>query len=191
MAFNCCDIPAYLPSFPPSQREDLMTVMCKMFQPTADNFNCDVVKGCETLTAVTQFAYTDNNTKLTLSYRDEAGTVNTLSVLLSSIQTTLDAANGTHIDVPTGKVYLGGALVENTTISNLDNFTLNLSGNKIQFSSFPNTRNDASPVNFLFTDTTGYLKSANLETNVQSIANTYINTLLVHPLGPFVACILI
>lgn len=40
---------------------------------------------------------------------------------------TVDAANGLHIDATTGKVYLGGELVEDTTISLLDKY-YNLTG---------------------------------------------------------------
>lgn len=177
MAFDCCDIPSYLPSFPPSQREDLQTVLCKMFQPTADNFVCETVKGCETLTSIEQFAYTDNNTKLTLKYKDEAGVTNTFSVLLSTLSPNVQAANGTRINTLDGKVYLGGPLLENTTISALDTYIFNLQGEKVRFESFPNTRNDSNPVNFLFTDVNGYLKSANLKDNVESISTTKLNQL--------------
>ena len=188
MSFNCCDIPNLLSSFPKTWRDELTTVLCKMYSSTDDSFVCDAVKSCETLTSVSTFELNDDN-ELILSYIDELGSQNDFTVDLSGLVITspiIGANNG--LSISSTNVQLGGTLVKDTTVI-LDGYDLTLSGDNLYFSSFPSTRNDSNPVNFLFTDTQGKLQSANLQNSVQSIVNTYLNNIFTTALGSQTGCL--
>lgn len=185
--FTCCDIPAYLSSFPETWRNELSEVLCKMYQPTADNFTCETVKGCETKTTIDVFSLDPDTYILTLTYMGESGVAQTKSVNLSGIiPDTTTADNG--LTKTGSNIQLGGSLVKNTTIT-LSNFNLILTGSGIFFSSFPNSRSDTNPINFLFTTNTGLLQSGNLTTNVQSIINSYLNTIFNTAVGTQTGCL--
>lgn len=188
MSFNCCDIPNLLSSFPKTWRDELTSVLCKMYAPIEDSFICDAVKSCETLTSISTFQLTEDN-KIVLSYIDEIGTTNDFEIDLSEIVITnpiTDARNG--LELILNKVELGGDLVKNTTVV-LDGYDFTLDGEDIIFSSFPSSRNDSNPENFLFTDSQGKLKSANLEDSVQSIVNTYLTNIFNTALGSQTGCL--
>jgi hypothetical protein len=185
--FTCCDIPAYLSSFPETWRNELSEVLCKMYQPTADNFMCETVKGCETKTTIDTFSLNPSTHVLTLTYMGESGVAQTKTVDLSGIiPATITADNG--LTKTLNNIQLGGSLLHNTTLT-LSTFNLILTGSGIVFTSFPNSRSDANPINFLFTTNTGLLQSGNLATNVQNITNSYLNTIFNTAVGSQVACL--
>lgn len=185
MSFNCCDIPAYLSSFPETWRKELSDVLCLMYASVPDNFACETVRGCETLTEVTELSFAD--TTLTLKYRDEHNIVNTKTVNISgAIPSVVTADNG--LTKTSNNIRIGGLLVVDTTID-LNGNDFVLTGNNIIFTTFPNSRVDASPLNFLFTTTTGQLQSANLKDSVENIANTYINNLFNVAVGNQTGCL--
>ncbi|XAI97406.1 hypothetical protein [Leptolyngbya phage Lbo-JY46] len=77
------------------------------------------------------------------------------------------------------RVTLGGSLVENTTIS-LGSNVFSINGEDFRLTSYPNTRNDSSPLNMLFTTSTGRIQSAlisSLQNNVFSSHLTFNNGL--------------
>lgn len=158
---NCCDIPAYISSFPQTWQKELTALLCKIIEE--NTINCETVKSCETLTSISSLSL--NNNILSFNYFDEKGNVNNRSVDLSSLSIGQDLQYRNGINLLGNYVELGGTLVKNTDI-NISSYNFTLSGNNFGLTSFPSSRDDSgiiTPINFLYTDNTGYVKSANID----------------------------
>lgn len=105
----------------------------------------------------------NTNLKLILERIDE---------LLGVTAPTILADNG--LTKISDTIELGGSLVKNTTID-FNSYNFSLLGSGLRFQSFPNTLDNSlsvTPLNFLYTDSQGYLKSASIDYILNDIIET-------------------
>lgn len=163
--------------------------MCHLTDDTT--VACDAVKACETLTSISNLDITDNIFSFT--YYDEQGVGNLKSLDLSSLAGVVPPPlifnNGLTLN--TGVVKLGGALLQQTTISvppstffrvtnqngyfSVDPTQTTLTNQAIQLSYFVNSLDqsgDIPPLNFLYTDSNGYLTSGSIDYLIDALAPT-------------------
>ena len=167
---NCCELPGYIPSFPQTWRNELSALLCEIVNAKQD-VDCQKVKECETLTSFNSF--TLNGAVLSISYTDERGVITTRQQSLEDLVQDIYTFNN-GLTKFGDLVQLGGPLVQNTNI-NLSSFNFSLIGEGIQFNNFDSSRDDSlitTPLNFLYTDSQGYLKSASLDYILDSLTET-------------------
>lgn len=160
MSINCCDIESYLGSFPQTWRKELSSVLCEILSQKSQ-IDCNVVKDCQTVTSITPLSFSDN--MLSFTYYDEDNTANYREIEIAIPDNSIYTFNN-GLTESSDVVRLGGELLVNTVIE-LSGYNFTLSGANIQFSTFVNTLDNSgatTPINFLYTNTLGFLKSAPL-----------------------------
>jgi hypothetical protein len=112
---------------------------------------------------------------LSFTYFDERGEANYKSVSISGLGNNNTFQNG--LTEASNVVELGGPLIKNTTIT-LGAFNLALSGENLIFSTYSNTRDDSgsiAPLNFLYTNASGKLQSADIDFILNQISTNDIH----------------
>lgn len=159
---ECCNIESKIGSFPETWRKELSLLLCEIINERV-NIDCNIVKKCETITSISNLNLKEGSI-LEFSYFDETGKGNYRSIDLSEIiSDQYNYING--LNLQDDLVKLGGNLIENTII-NLNSYNLDLKGNNIIFSNYVNTRDDSNiiePINFIYTDVNGNIKSSSLD----------------------------
>jgi|694.fasta_scaffold00342_57 hypothetical protein len=162
---TCCDIPAKLHSFPQTWREELSALLCEIVNER-QNIDCETVKDCETVTALTAFSL--NEDVLSISYRDEKNIVTTRQQSISSIFNNILTFNS-GLEKNSNVVQLGGNPLLKNTILNLSGYILDVDGENIRFSDYPSSRTpDTANGTYLFTNTSGKLMTGSLASLIPS-----------------------